>query len=158
MSIARLRYAVRATSSFDRNDARPRAGSLSRTLPERSTSTLSTHSALSDSVPTSRYKLSGDHEIWESEIKDGIAEGNLLMFGHGFAIHFGEIEPPPGVDVGMVAPKGPGHLVRRQYEEGKGVTCLMAVHEDATGDARELVLAYASGIGGGTASAQRGMA
>jgi ketol-acid reductoisomerase len=90
-------------------------------------------------------------EIWGSEIADGIAEGNLLMFGHGFAIHFGEIEPPPGIDVGMVAPKGPGHLVRRQYQEGKGVPCLLAVHEDATGDAHELVLAYASGIGGGRA-------
>ena len=67
-------------------------------------------------------------EIWESDIKDGISEGNLLMFAHGFAIHFDQISPPPGVDVGMVAPKGPGHLVRRQYEEGRGVPCLMAVH------------------------------
>src|SRR6187399_2931271 len=87
-------------------------------------------------------------EIWEAEIADGIAAGNLLLFAHGFAIHFGEIEPPPGVDVGMVAPKGPGHLVRRQYEEGRGVPCLMAVHQDATGNARDLVLAYAKGIGG----------
>ncbi len=90
-------------------------------------------------------------EVWAAEIRDGIAEGNLLMFGHGFSIHFGEIEPPPGVDVGMVAPKGPGHLVRRQFEEGKGVPCLMAIQQDATGNARELVLAYASGIGGGRA-------
>jgi ketol-acid reductoisomerase len=90
-------------------------------------------------------------EIWEQEIKDGIAAGNLLMFGHGFSIHFGEIQPPPGVDVAMVAPKGPGHLVRRQYEDGKGVPCLMAIHEDASGTAREQVLAYASGIGGGRA-------
>src|SRR5215204_4814588 len=90
-------------------------------------------------------------EIWNTEIRDGIAEGNLLMFGHGFAIHFGEIEPPPGVDVGMVAPKGPGHLVRRQYGEGKGVPCLMAVHQDSTGTAREQVLAYSSGIGGARA-------
>jgi ketol-acid reductoisomerase len=90
-------------------------------------------------------------EIWESDIRDGTAPGNLLMFGHGFAVHFGEIEPPAGVDVGMVAPKGPGHLVRRQYEDGKGVPCLMAVHQDETGSARELVLAYASGIGGGRA-------
>jgi ketol-acid reductoisomerase len=90
-------------------------------------------------------------DVWHSDIKDGIAEGNLLMFAHGFAIHFGEVEPPPGVDVGMVAPKGPGHLVRRQYEEGRGVPCLMAVHQDATGNAHELVLAYAGGIGGGRA-------
>jgi ketol-acid reductoisomerase len=90
-------------------------------------------------------------EIWDAEIRDGIAAGNLVMFGHGFSIHFGEIDPPPGVDIGMVAPKGPGHLVRRQYEEGKGVPCLMAVHEDESGTARELVLAYASAIGGGRA-------
>ena len=90
-------------------------------------------------------------EVWESEIRDGIAAGNLLMFAHGFSIHFGQIEPPPGVDVGMVAPKGPGHLVRRQYTEGRGVPCLMAVHQDETGNARDLVLAYASGIGGGRA-------
>jgi ketol-acid reductoisomerase len=91
-------------------------------------------------------------EIWESEIADGIAPGNLLLFAHGFAIHFEQIQPPPGIDVGMVAPKGPGHLVRRQYEEGNGVPCLMAVHQDATGDAHDLVLAYAAGIGGGRAA------
>ncbi len=90
-------------------------------------------------------------DLWESEIRDGVAPGNLLMFAHGFAIHFDQIEPPAGVDVGMVAPKGPGHLVRRQYQEGRGVPCLMAVHQDETGAAREMVLAYASGIGGGRA-------
>jgi ketol-acid reductoisomerase len=91
-------------------------------------------------------------EIWTSEIADGIAPGNLLLFAHGFAIHFGEVAPPAGIDVGMVAPKGPGHLVRRQYEEGNGVPCLMAVHQDASGDAHDLVLAYAAGIGGGRAA------
>jgi ketol-acid reductoisomerase len=90
-------------------------------------------------------------EVWEAEIADGIAEGNLLMFAHGFSIHFEQVVPPPGVDVGMVAPKGPGHLVRRQFTEGRGVPCLMAVHQDATGNAHDLVLAYASGIGGGRA-------
>jgi ketol-acid reductoisomerase len=90
-------------------------------------------------------------EVWEAEISDGIAEGNLLMFAHGFSIHFEQIVSPPGVDVGMVAPKGPGHLVRRQFTEGRGVPCLMAVHQDATGTARDTVLAYASGIGGGRA-------
>jgi ketol-acid reductoisomerase len=90
-------------------------------------------------------------DVWVAEIRDGIAPGNLLMFAHGFAIHFGQIEPPAGVDVGMVAPKGPGHLVRRQFVEGRGVPCLMAVHQDETGTARDLVLAYASGIGGGRA-------
>ncbi len=91
-------------------------------------------------------------EVWEAEIADGIAPGNLLLFAHGFAIHFEQIVPPPGVDVGMVAPKGPGHLVRRQYEEGRGVPCLMAVHQDATGEAHDLVLAYACAIGGGRAA------
>jgi ketol-acid reductoisomerase len=87
-------------------------------------------------------------EVWDAEIADGIAEGKLLMFAHGFTVHYGEIEPPPGVDVGMVAPKGPGHLVRRQFVDGRGVPCLVAVHEDATGSAHDLVLAYAKGIGG----------
>jgi ketol-acid reductoisomerase len=86
-------------------------------------------------------------EIWESEIKDGIAPGNLLLFAHGFSIHFGQIEPGPEVDVAMIAPKGPGHLVRRQFTEGKGVPGLVAVHQDATGNARDLALAYAKGIG-----------
>jgi ketol-acid reductoisomerase len=91
-------------------------------------------------------------EVWREEIAPGIEPGNLLLFAHGFSIHFGEVDPPEGVDVGMVAPKGPGHLVRRQYEEGNGVPCLMAVHQDASGNAHDLVLAYASGIGGGRAA------
>jgi ketol-acid reductoisomerase len=86
-------------------------------------------------------------DVWHSDIADGIAPGNLLMFAHGFTIHFGQIEPGPEVDVGMVAPKGPGHLVRRQFAEGHGVPGLAAVHHDATGNARDLVLAYAKGIG-----------
>jgi len=87
-------------------------------------------------------------EVYREQIVDGIAPGNILMFGHGFSIHYGEVAPPPEVDVALVAPKGPGHLVRRQYLEGSGVPCLMAVHQDATGTARDLVLAYAKGIGG----------
>ncbi len=86
-------------------------------------------------------------QIWESEVKDGIAPGNLLLFGHGFSIHYGEIVPPPDVDVALVAPKGPGHLVRRQYLEGSGVPGLVAIHQDASGDALGLALAYAKGIG-----------
>src|SRR5437763_1053435 len=86
-------------------------------------------------------------QVWEGEVRDGIAAGNLLMFGHGFSIHFGEVEPPPDVDVAMVAPKGPGHLVRRQYAEGRGVPALVAVHQDAIGGALSLALAYARGIG-----------
>jgi len=87
-------------------------------------------------------------EVWENDIKDGLAPGNLLLFAHGFSIHFGQIEPPPGIDVGMVAPKGPGHLVRRQFTEGRGVPCLVAIHQDESGDARDTILAYAKGIGG----------
>src|ERR671911_12192 len=90
-------------------------------------------------------------DVWSAEVADGIAAGNLLMFAHGFTVHFAQITPPPGVDVGMVAPKGPGHLVRRQFEEGRGVPCLMAVHADESGTARDQVLAYASGVGGGRA-------
>jgi ketol-acid reductoisomerase len=86
-------------------------------------------------------------DVFEAEIRDGIAPGNLLMFAHGFSIHFGQIEPGPEVGVGMVAPKGPGHLVRRQFVEGNGVPGLIAVHRDPGGDARDLVLAYAKGIG-----------
>ncbi|MDQ3241056.1 MAG: ketol-acid reductoisomerase [Actinomycetota bacterium] len=86
-------------------------------------------------------------EIWESEIRDGVAPGKLLMFAHGFAIHYDLIDPGPEVDIGLVAPKGPGHLVRRQFVDGTGVPGLAAIHQDATGDARGLVLAYAKGIG-----------
>jgi ketol-acid reductoisomerase len=86
-------------------------------------------------------------QVWESGVKDGIAPGNLLMFGHGFSIHYGEVVPPPDVDVALVAPKGPGHLVRRQYVERTGVPGLVAVHQDATGNALATALAYAKGIG-----------
>jgi ketol-acid reductoisomerase len=86
-------------------------------------------------------------QVWESDIRDGIAEGDMLLFGHGFSIHYGEVTPPAGVDVGMVAPKGPGHLVRRQFTEGSGVPGLIAIAQDASGNARALALAYAKGIG-----------
>jgi ketol-acid reductoisomerase len=87
------------------------------------------------------------HDVWESSVKDGVAAGNLLMFGHGFSIHYGEVVPPPDVDVALVAPKGPGHLVRRQFLEGSGVPGLVAVHQDSSGQALQLALAYAKGIG-----------
>jgi ketol-acid reductoisomerase len=86
-------------------------------------------------------------QIWESGVKDGIAPGNMLLFGHGFSIHYEQIVPPPDVDVALVAPKGPGHLVRRQYTEGSGVPGLVAIHQDASGNALQLALAYAKGIG-----------
>jgi ketol-acid reductoisomerase len=91
------------------------------------------------------------HDVWESDVRDGIAEGNMLLFGHGFSVHYGEVVPPPGVDVALIAPKGPGHLVRRQFTEGSGVPALVAIHQDATGNARKLALAYAKGIGGARA-------
>src|SRR3954449_5627177 len=86
-------------------------------------------------------------EVWESEVRDGVAPGNLLLFGHGFSIHYGEVDPPAEVDVALVAPKGPGHLVRRQFLEGSGVPGLIAVAQDASGNAQQLALAYARGIG-----------
>ncbi|MGA2319765.1 MAG: ketol-acid reductoisomerase [Solirubrobacteraceae bacterium] len=86
-------------------------------------------------------------QVFEQEVRDGIAAGDMLLFAHGFSIHYGEVTPPAGVDVAMVAPKGPGHLVRRQFTEGSGVPGLLAVAQDATGNARALALAYAKGIG-----------
>ncbi|WP_205698456.1 ketol-acid reductoisomerase [Conexibacter sp. SYSU D00693] len=86
-------------------------------------------------------------QVWEEDVRDGVAEGNLLLFGHGFSVLYGEVEPPPGVDVALAAPKGPGHLVRRQYLEGSGVPGLIAIHQDATGKAKDMALAYAKGIG-----------
>ncbi len=90
-------------------------------------------------------------EFYEREIEPHLEPGNALFFAHGFNIHFGAITPPEHVDVAMVAPKGPGHLVRRTYTEGSGVPCLLAVHQDHTGSAHELGLSYAWGIGGGRA-------
>jgi ketol-acid reductoisomerase len=87
-------------------------------------------------------------DVYQQDIKPGLKAGNSLIFAHGFNIHFNQIEPPADVDVFLVAPKGPGHLVRRVYQEGKGVPCLFAVHQDATGNARETALAYAKAIGG----------
>ncbi|MDD6646005.1 MAG: ketol-acid reductoisomerase [Oscillospiraceae bacterium] len=89
--------------------------------------------------------------MYKKDIEPNLEEGNMLMFAHGFAIHFGQIVPPANVDVTMIAPKGPGHTVRSEYQEGKGVPCLVAVHQDATGMAQQMALAYAAGIGGSRA-------
>ncbi len=86
--------------------------------------------------------------IYQAEIEPNLTEGNVIAFAHGFNIHFGQVVPPEFVDVIMVAPKGPGHLVRRTYEQGEGVPCLFAVYQDATGQARDRAMAYAKGIGG----------
>jgi ketol-acid reductoisomerase len=86
-------------------------------------------------------------DVYTADIEAGLEPGNMLLFAHGFAVHFGTVTPPAGVDVAMAAPKGPGHLVRRQYTEGKGVPGLMAVEVDATGNAEGLIRAYIKGIG-----------
>ncbi|MCL2194504.1 MAG: ketol-acid reductoisomerase [Oscillospiraceae bacterium] len=87
--------------------------------------------------------------IYESTVQPHLTAGMTLCFAHGFNIHFDQIVPPADVNVIMIAPKGPGHTVRYQYEEGKGVPCLIAVQNDATGTAKDIALAYASGVGGG---------
>ncbi|MBU4444312.1 MAG: ketol-acid reductoisomerase [Candidatus Marinimicrobia bacterium] len=89
--------------------------------------------------------------IYTEEIKQNLTPGKALVFSHGFNIHFGQVVPPKDVDVYMVAPKGPGHLVRRQYEIGAGVPSLIAIHQDVTGKAKDLALAHACGIGAGRA-------
>ena len=90
-------------------------------------------------------------KLYREEIAPYLEEGNALVFAHGFNIHYGQIVPPADVDVFMVAPKGPGHMVRRTYTEGSGVPCLIAVQQDYTGKAKEFALAYANGIGGARA-------
>ncbi|NBC65547.1 MAG: ketol-acid reductoisomerase [Bacteroidetes bacterium] len=86
--------------------------------------------------------------VYEESIEPNLEEGNALLFAHGFNIHFDQIVPPENVDVFMVAPKGPGHLVRRVFTEGSGVPCLFAIYQDASGTAKETALAYAKGVGG----------
>ena len=89
--------------------------------------------------------------IYEAGVAPYLEEGNALVFAHGFNIHYTQIVPPANVDVYMVAPKGPGHMVRRTYTEGSGVPCLIAVHQDYTGKAKDYALAYANGVGGARA-------
>ena len=90
-------------------------------------------------------------KLYKEEIAPNLDAGNALVFAHGFNIHYTQIVPPSNVDVFMIAPKGPGHMVRRTYTEGSGVPCLVAVYQDATGNAKNLALAYANGIGGARA-------
>ncbi|MBY0275087.1 ketol-acid reductoisomerase [Candidatus Binatia bacterium] len=91
-------------------------------------------------------------EIYEAEVKPGLKKGGYLAFGHGFNFHFKKIVPPADVNVFMVAPKGPGHLVRSEYQGGRGVPCLIAVGQDPSGNTKDVALAYASAIGGGRAA------
>lgn len=90
-------------------------------------------------------------DVYERDVKPHLSAGKALVFAHGFNVHFNQIVPPADVDVFMVAPKGPGHLVRRVYTEGFGVPCLIAIHQDATGKAKQTALAYAKAIGGARA-------
>jgi ketol-acid reductoisomerase len=87
------------------------------------------------------------HVVFEADVAPNLKDGDMLMFAHGFSIHFGTVSPPDGVDVTMIAPKGPGHLVRRTYEQGIGTPALVAVHRDTTGKALQRALAYGAGIG-----------
>lgn len=87
-------------------------------------------------------------KLYKESIEPNLVPGKVLAFAHGFNIHFGQIVPPDFVDVVMIAPKGPGHIVRSQYQEGKGVPCLIAVQQDVSGHAKDIALAYAKGIGG----------
>ena len=90
-------------------------------------------------------------DMYKKDIEPNLEEGNMLMFAHGFAIHFGQIVPPKNVDVAMIAPKAPGHTVRSEYQAGKGTPCLVAVEQDYTGKALDRALAYGLGIGGARA-------
>lgn len=89
--------------------------------------------------------------LYKESIEPNLEEGNMLMFAHGFAIHFGQIVPPKNVDVAMIAPKAPGHTVRSEYQIGRGTPCLVAVEQDFTGKAKDIALAYALGLGGARA-------
>ncbi len=86
-------------------------------------------------------------KVFDEEIAPHLSKGKALLFAHGFNIHFGQVRPSPDVDVLMIAPKGPGHMVRRQYQDGRGIPGLIAVHQDATGEAKAIGLAYGRGIG-----------
>lgn len=94
-------------------------------------------------------EMQGD--VYQNYLKNNMAPGKMLMFAHGFNIHFGQIVAPSNIDVVMVAPKGPGHMVREEYKKGAGVPCLVAIHQNASGKALEVALAYANGIGGARA-------
>jgi ketol-acid reductoisomerase len=130
-----------------------REGSSSRTVAEESGLKVMTPSEAAAAADVVMMLVPDQHmgDLYAAEIARSLDPGNALLFAHGFNIHFGVIDAPLGVDVAMVAPKGPGHLVRRTYTEGSGVPCLLAVHQDATGDAHALGLSYAWGIGGARA-------
>ena len=126
-----------------------RAGSKSREKAEEAgLPVLDTADAVAEATVVMCLLPDTSHRaVFESDIAPNLNDGDMLMFAHGFSIHFGTVVPPAGVDVTMIAPKGPGHLVRRTYEQGIGTPALVAVQQDATGKALERALAYGSGIG-----------
>jgi ketol-acid reductoisomerase len=130
-----------------------RAGSSSRTQAENDGITVMDMADAAEWADVVMLLVPDQHMagVYGTEIAPHLGPGKTLMFAHGFNIHFGAITPPPEVDVLMIAPKGPGHLVRRTYTEGSGVPCLIAVHQDVTGIAHGLGLSYAWGIGGARA-------
>jgi ketol-acid reductoisomerase len=126
-----------------------RAGSTSRAKAEEAgLRVLDTAEAVSEADVVMCLLPDTSHgKVYADEIEPNLKDGDMLMFAHGFSIHFGTVVPPDGIDVTMIAPKGPGHLVRRTYEQGIGTPALVAVQQDATGKARDRALAYGSGIG-----------
>jgi ketol-acid reductoisomerase len=130
-----------------------REGSSSRQEAEEAGLRVMTPAAAAEYADVVMMLVPDQHmaDLYHRDIAPHLEPGDALLFAHGFNIHFGEIEAPEGVDVVMVAPKGPGHLVRRTYTEGSGVPSLLAVHQDASGSAAALGLSYAWGIGGGRA-------
>jgi ketol-acid reductoisomerase len=132
-------------------------GSKSRAKAEEQGLTVGTPSEVSEWADVIMVLApdTAQRSIYAEAIAPNLTEGKALFFGHGLNIRYGLISPPSNVDVAMVAPKGPGHLVRRQFVDGKGVPCLVAVEQDASGDAFALALAYARGIGGTRAGAIR---
>ncbi|MDX1690843.1 MAG: ketol-acid reductoisomerase [Acidimicrobiia bacterium] len=130
-----------------------REGSSSRRRAEEAGLTVTTPSEAARDADVVMLLVPDQHmaALYEAEIAPHLESGDVLLFAHGFNIHFGAVTPPEDVDVAMVAPKGPGHLVRRTYVEGSGVPTLVAVHQDVSGSAKDVALSYAWGIGGARA-------
>ena len=126
-----------------------REGSASRAKAEAAGLTVKTVAEATSEADVVMILLPDTEQksVYEADIEPNLSDGDALLFAHGFNIRFGQIKPPSGIDVGMVAPKGPGHLVRRTYESGGGVPALIAVSQDASGKARALALSYAHAIG-----------
>jgi ketol-acid reductoisomerase len=130
------------------------AGSQSRAKAEAAGLTVLDNAAASQQADIVMILAPDEKQkaIYDEDIAAGLDPGNYIAFGHGFNIHFGQIDPPEGVNVFMVAPKSPGHLMRHEYEKGNGVPSLIAVHRDPSGDTKEVAIAYAAALGSGRAA------